>query len=110
MNFYGVCIDHAKAYIIKANEKDIVSFEKLLSGVEGHRHSGIDNDERLTLVDQKANNERRQNEFHHFCTQVMGKLSDADDILIFGHGDAKKQFFNECKKHHVIGDKIVDVE
>lgn len=87
--FYGIWIDHEKAFIFKADETKVLAMESLTSEVEPHHHSGINSDEHSTLSNQFQHNERRTNEMHRFTKLIMEKIHDADEILIFGPGTAK---------------------
>ncbi len=97
MNLYGIFLDNSHAYIIKSNGKEIVSMEEIQSEVES-RNKGQYTDEHVTISNQHKNTERREQEFKHFFKEIIGKIADANQIMLFGPGLAKTHFKTELEK------------
>ena len=57
---------------------------------------------------QEHHNQAEEKFFH----QITGELEQADEILIFGPGMAKKQFKNHLENHHhkALLDRVVAIE
>lgn len=91
---FGIWIDHNTAYIFSANEAAVTGMEMLTSEVEGHHHGGINSNEHETLSSQTKHDERRNNEIQKFMKDVLKKIHDGDEILIFGPGNAKNSLKN----------------
>jgi stalled ribosome rescue protein Dom34 len=106
---YGIWIDHNKAFVFKANEEGILSMENFVSEVEAHHHSGINNSEHSTLSDQSQHDKRRANEMLRFVKQIVTKVHDADEILIFGPSTAKKVLQDSIKENKSMSRVIVTV-
>lgn len=108
-NLYGIWIDHAKAFIVKANQEDVVSVQELNSEVEPHHHSG-ESGEHLTMSDQREHNERRRNQMHHFCKEIFEELKNPDEIAIFGPGTAKHELKNKLEEIPALKAKLTTFE
>lgn len=107
--YYGVWIDHAKAFVLKANKMGEVSMEFFGSDVEAHNHGG-ESEEHLSVVNQHRHEERRNNQMKAFSRELIARLTDADEIVIFGPGTAKHAFKNELEDHKALADKLKGVE
>jgi hypothetical protein len=108
--FYGLWVDHAHAFLVKADENEVRSVLEIKSEVEPHHHTG-ENIEHLLMTDPISDNKRREHQFHDYCKEIHQYLKDADEILIVGPGEAKHKFKIELKKlDHLLADKIQEVE
>ncbi len=109
-NLYGIWIDHAHAYIVRANELDVVGVTKLDSGVEPHHHSGEDGGERHTMSDQGSYNKRQANQMHTFTKEIVGQLNDANEIIIFGPSTAKHDLKHAIEANKGLAQALTSVE
>lgn len=107
--FYGLWIDHAKAFLVKANKMGETSLENFFSNVEGHNHGG-ESEEHLTVTNQHRHEERRHNQMKAFCREIIDHMRDADEILVFGPGKAKHEFKNILEEHKVLFEKLKELE
>ncbi len=107
--YYGIWIDHSKAFIIKSNKLAEMEIRGFGSEVESH-HRGGNDDEHVTIANQHRYEERRSNEMKAFSREVITHLSDADEIVIFGPGTAKHAFQNELETHKALSTKIKGLE
>ncbi len=94
---YGVWIDHSHAYIIVANPNKVETLIKIESNVGPHHHSGVAY-EHLTITNQKKDDERRHHHMNHFLKEILGKIGDANEILIFGPSNAKYDLKHAIEK------------
>jgi len=110
MTFCGIWIDSAHAYIIEADEFDIVSFETLGSEVESRRNAGIEQDERFITTNQKSLDRRREHELKDFVHEIIQRIKNTDSFLIFGPGKAKLTLQDELEKNADLAKRLVSVE
>lgn len=108
--FYGIWVDHAHAYLIKANKMADMEIDEMLSDVEPHHHGGIEGGERLSMTDQKSHDDRRKNQMKAFSKELIKRIKNADEIVIFGPGTAKNELKNVMEKEKSIVDKIKGLE
>lgn len=109
-NLYGVWIDHVHAYIVHANELDVVGVIKLDSGVEPHHHSGEEGGEHHTMSDQGSYNKRQANQMHAFSKEIMTHLKDASEIVVFGPSTAKHDLKNAIEANKSLAPALTGVE
>ncbi len=107
--YYGLWIDHAKAFLVKANKMGDTEITNFTSEVEGKNHGG-ESEEHLTIVNQHRHEERRHNEMKVFCREIIKNLTNADEILIFGPGTAKHEFKNILEENKALFQKLKGVE
>jgi len=109
-NLYGVWIDHAHAFIVKSDSMQIQSSKTVYSEVEPNHRTG-QHSERLTMTDPLSDNKRRIHQFHDYSKQLRDEIKDANEILLFGPGEAKNKFAAELKAlDHVLADRVKAVE
>ena len=110
----GLWIDHREAVIIfheqGGQRTEIVesNLEKPAKQAGGSRSSTPWGPQDI------ASDKKRDRKFHHqldqYYNEVIGHLSGADSLYIFGPGEAK----NELRKHllntHILRDRIAEVE
>lgn len=97
-------MDHAHAHIIKANKVADMEIDEMLSDVEPHHESGAHEGE------QRKNEERRKNQMKAFAKELAKRLENADEIVIFGPGNAKFELKHELEEHKIIAAKLKGVE
>lgn len=108
-NHTGLWIDHRAAFLVflGATKADAEVTERMESGVEKHvRYAG-------QSAENGAAEDQRDRQFathlNLYYDRVIGRLSDAQSILIMGPGEAK----GELKKRMVdkgLGERIVAVD
>lgn len=107
--YYGIWIDHAKAFVLKGNKLGEFEVQHFASEVEPHTYGG-EGGEHITIANQERQNERRHNEMKAFSREIVKHLNDADEIVIFGPGTAKHEFKHELEDHKVLAEKLKGVE
>lgn len=106
---YGLWIDHSHAFLMKANDEDVVNSERIDSKVEPHHHGGV-TQEHLSITNQNKDDARRHNQMQQFCKCLVERLKDADEIAIFGPGNAKFELKNFLEKSPALHRKLIAVE
>lgn len=106
---YGVWIDHNSAHIFTADDTQITGSEILMSEVEAHHKGGINSSEHSTLSNQTSHDTRRNNETTKFAKEVMAKIHDGSEILIFGPSTTKNVLKNEIEDNKSMKNAIVTV-
>ena len=98
MATYVVWLDSSEAKIFALHPESVD--EKKMHRTEIRHHTG---------VEKEQNNHKNAEKFFH---QVAGALTDANEILLVGPGDAKGHFRTHLEQHHHarVKDKIVGVE
>jgi stalled ribosome rescue protein Dom34 len=108
--FYGIWVDHAHAYIIKSNKLAEMEIDEMKSDVESHHHGGVQGDEHLSLSDQRSHDERRNNQMKAFAKELIKRVQNGDEFVIFGPGTAKHELKNEVEKHKALLPKFKGME
>lgn len=110
----GIWIDHKEAIIVSV-EGDQSSVERIESNAESHFRpsggwkAGATSVAQSVSREQKAE-ERRKHQFHNFYQMVIKVIGKAENIFIFGPGEAKLELSKEIKKLKGQADRIVAVE
>ena len=109
----GVWIDHRKALVASLTnaEPHIMHIDSHFEGYfrpqggsrvptpYGHN----------SICDEKKFQERRRQQLKFFYRNVIKEIEDADEILIMGGGEAKKELEREIYNHKNLSQKIVGV-
>ena len=89
-NLYGIWIDHTQAFVMKADEKDIVSTILVASDIDARNNPGSsEGHEHNTIANQSKQSARKNNEMHHFARKIIAHIANPEAILIFGPSTAK---------------------
>jgi hypothetical protein len=110
----GIWIDHREAILVSL-EGDRTTVERIESHAESHFRSsggwkaGGTSVAQSVSKEQKAD-ERRKHQFHSFYQMVIKKAGNADNIFIFGPGEAKLELAKEIRKIKGQQDRIEAVE
>ena len=110
----GIWVDHKEAILVSI-EGDQATVERIESHAESHFHPSGGWKAAGTSVaqsvskEQKAD-ERRKHQFHNFYQMVIKKAGEANNIFIFGPGEAKLELAKEIEKIKGQHDRIAAVE
>jgi hypothetical protein len=110
MNLYGIWIDHAHAFVVKANPSGDMTVRTIDSGIGPHFHTGKMEGEHSTIFNQHQSDERRKNETHAFMKVLLEALHDADEIVVFGPGNARHDLKNALEDNKTLAKKLVSCE
>ena len=64
---------------------------------------------RMLHREQQWNN-RRKNQLRDYYKEIIGKVEDAQDIYIFGPGEAKVQLETEINRRKALSSKVKRIE
>jgi hypothetical protein len=110
----GIWIDHKEAILVSIGGGQ-TRVERIESHAESHfRPSGGWKAAGTSVAqsvskEQKAD-ERRKHQFHNFYQMVIKKTGKADNIFIFGPGEAKLELAKEIEKIKDQHDRVAAVE
>lgn len=114
----GVWLDHAKAHLIGHHEGSAFLVETVESPYERiKREEGQGSDQtRFTANPYHiSNNENRkhhtaQNELNEYYKILEMKLTDYEEILLFGPTNAKEQLYNRLRDNKAFARKTITVQ
>jgi hypothetical protein len=111
----GIWIDHKEAILVKIEEGEQITVERVESGAESHfRPSGGRKSDGTPVAQsvskEQTADERRKHQSHNFCQMVIKKATKADSIFILGPGEAKLELAKEIEKIKGQHDRIAAVE
>ncbi|MCX7743931.1 MAG: hypothetical protein N2167_05125 [Flavobacteriales bacterium] len=114
----GVFMDHSKAELIRYENGAAGFIETILSEHGGRdRYEGEGSDETRFSSDpyHGSNNEFKkhrieENDLHAYYKNLSKELEHYDEILLFGPGEAKKEFKNYVEQMHAFQNKRLHVE
>lgn len=110
----GLWIDHQKAVIVSLS-KSGVSTHSIPSGVEGrYRMSGGSRSKAAygpqDIASEKRRDARHRHHLDRYYDEVISSVSDAQEVLILGPGEAKKELKKRMERLKALSKKIVGVE
>ena len=103
MNLYGIWIDHAHAFIVKAQPSGEMTIQQIESGISPHFHhhsGGTQEGEHVTITNQHHGDQTRINQIHAYAERIIGMLQDAHEIAIFGPSNAKYDLRHILQEKH----------
>jgi hypothetical protein len=110
----GIWLDHTKAVIVKINDhtREMIQIEshadshyRLSGGARSKTPYGPQD-----VSSERRIQEKREHQLHHYYQEIMNKIGDADQIYIFGPGEARTEFEKEMQKSKALTSKIRGVE
>ncbi len=110
----GIWIDHKKAILVSI-EGGQTTVERIESHAESHfRPSGgwkaAGTSVAQSVSKERKADERRKHQYHNFYQLVIKEAGKADNIFIFGPGEAKLELAKEIEKIKDKRDRIATVE
>jgi hypothetical protein len=110
----GLWIDHQKAVIVSLS-KSGVSTHTIQSGVEGRTRMSGGSRSKTTYGPQDIASEKRRDARHRhhldrYYDEVISNISDAEEVLILGPGEAKKELKKRMERLKTLSKRIVGVE
>ena len=100
----GIWLDSKEANFIELVDGDLVNFRKIESGnqrgkVKGGAAGGGRRGGTAAGVSEKTLANRHRNEEREYYESILENMRDADEVVIFGPGEAKDQLLNAIKAH-----------
>jgi hypothetical protein len=101
----GIWIDHKKAVVVSASA-DGVTTQTLESEVEAHPHYAGQQDG----GGEKKYEERHSQDLDRYYDEVIRQLTDADELLIFGPGEAKVELKERLRRSKTHSERTIGIE
>ena len=101
----AIFIDYSKNEVIDTIESDVEPKTKIAGGARAKMPYAPQ-----TVSEETHTDERYRHELKKYFNKVIDKLTNADEILIFGPGPAKKELKNAIIKMREFTNKKFDVE
>ncbi len=100
----GIWLDSKEANFIELQDGDLVSFHKIASDVEtshskGGNPAGGRQGGTMTGASEKKQEHRRHNQEHSYFKEIIENVQGADEVVIFGPGEAKDLLVNAIQEH-----------
>ena len=100
----GIWLDSKEANFIELVDGDLVNFRKIGSDsrkakAKGGAPSGGLRGGTAVGVSEKTMENRRHNEERVYFNEILENIKDADEVVIFGPGEAKDHLVNAIKAH-----------
>jgi hypothetical protein len=110
----GLWIDHQKAVIVSLSQSG-VSTHTIPSGVVGRTRMSGGSRSKTTYGPQDIASEKRRDARHRhhldrYYDEVIENVSDAEEVLILGPGEAKKELKKRMERLKALSKRIVGVE
>ena len=100
----GLWIDHEKAFLV-ALAADNESRRRLANEVDETQPPGG-----MDFASDTKQTRRRANQLKSWYKEVMGAVSDADRIYLFGPGEAKRELLRAMEKDRAMAEKVVGMD
>lgn len=101
----GIWIDHKKAVIVSLSGGRVTT-KTLESGVGAHPHFAGQQDG----GGEKKYEERRGQDLDRYYDEVIGQLSDTDELLILGPGEAKLELKERLSRSKAHAERTIEIE
>lgn len=99
--YIAVWIDHRLAIVLTLTDDHLEKEQEFLSNAGPHTHGGGWSQRRIEA--------HRHEILKHFYEEVIDHLGPADEILILGPGQAKRELSNRIKHHKGLKGKVMDL-
>lgn len=108
----AIWMDHKEAKFINPEDLDagiqtIVSTVKSRERIAGEASDGIKLGGFRSSNNEFSKHERKQNALNSYYKKLAEKLSDYDEILVFGPTTARQEFCNYLKEDQNFADKVI---
>jgi hypothetical protein len=100
----GIWLDAREAHFIELEDGDVISVRKVGSDFAKAAAKGGHAGGRLrggapVGISEKALHNSRRNAERNYYEAILDNLHDADEVLVFGPGEAKDKLVNAIKAH-----------
>ena len=102
----GIWIDHKKAVIVSASADGVTTTKTLESEVNAHpRYAGQQDG-----GGEKKYEERHSQDLDRYYDEVIRQLTDADELLILGPGEAKLELKARLRRSKAHPERTINIE
>ncbi|MBK9016641.1 MAG: hypothetical protein IPM82_22595 [Saprospiraceae bacterium] len=92
----GIWLDSKEANFIELQDGDLIRIHKIDSDMGSSHFKGGSPGQGGS---EKTHANRRQNEEHSYFKEIIENVKGADEVVIFGPGEAKDLLVNAIKEH-----------
>lgn len=110
----GIWLDHSRAVVVFLNGHKL---EKILIESHADSHYRLSGGARSKtpygpqdVSSERRLQEKRAHQLHQYYQEVINKIGDADQILVFGPGEARIEFEKEIQKSKILASKTRTTE
>lgn len=96
-----VWLDHREAILLSFNDAHLLHEEELFSDVAPHTHGGGWSQRRIET--------HRHAILDHFYEEIIQNLTGADEILIYGPGQAKHELHQHISHNKALNQRVLDL-
>jgi len=97
----AIWIDHREAILAIFNDAHLLREEEILSAVGPHTHGGGWSQKRIEA--------HRHTVLDHFYEEVVRNLAGADEIIIYGPGQAKHELNQHISHNKSLNQRVLDL-
>lgn len=97
----AIWIDHREAILALFKDAHLLNEEEIFSEAGPHTHGGGWSQKRIEA--------HRHALLDHFYEEIVQNLRDADEIIIYGPGQAKYELNQHIKRRKTLGRRVLDV-
>jgi len=97
----AIWIDHREAIMAKFTNAHLLREEELFSDVGPHTHGGGWSQQRFES--------HRHAVLDHFYEEIIQNLTDADNIIIYGPGQAKHELHQHLNRYKGLSQRVIDL-
>jgi stalled ribosome rescue protein Dom34 len=97
----AVWIDHREAILAIFEDAHLLSEEEIFSEVDPHTHGGG--------WAQKRIEAHRHTVLDHYYEEVVQNLAGADEIIIYGPGQAKYELHQHINRNRALSQRVIDL-
>ena len=97
----AIWIDHREAILARFNDAHLLREEEIFSEVGPHTHGGGWSQKRIEA--------HRHTILDHFYEEVVQNLTGADELIIYGPGQAKYELNQHIIRNKALNQRVVDL-
>jgi stalled ribosome rescue protein Dom34 len=97
----AIWIDHREAILAKFNDAHLLREEEIFSEAGPHTHGGGWSQKRIEA--------HRHAVLDHYYEEIVQNLTDADEIIIYGPGQAKHELHQHINSNRNINQRVIDL-
>ena len=97
----AIWIDHREAILAIFNDVHLLREEEIFSEAGPHAHGGGWSQKRIEA--------HRHTVLGHFYEEIVQSLSGADEIIIYGPGQAKYELYQHINRHKILDQRVIDL-
>lgn len=108
----GIWLDHKHAYIVSLIRKEQQIHQIKSNAASHYRISGGSRSKIASgeISSEHRVEEKRKHQLHHYYQEIISEIKDAQNIFIWGPGEAKLELKKELQNSRELSRKIQGIE